>query len=348
MAEVAEAKTLDERMDEHLDSREKETPTDTSTETKPEGTEATTKETATAEVDKTEQLKEVDDDASLSVEDKLAKVKEIIGDDEKAVDAYIKQKGYHNDPAWQKQRELIDRLKSEAGTKSTLAKEESEGLAEFMKFRKSAEYIQSSMKTQGYTQEAIDSKLKESGFDVKSKPEDDVQLVASKLGIKFEDMAPAKAQDMKVYIEDIAKVADILFQDRIAKILPDKLAPIEKHMAINEQSTQATKMMTTIKETIKTEGILDFDKDINPALNKFLDDNPDASQQDVLEHFKHINHKLSLERAKGGKRKEERDIKKGAIRHNTSTAKSGAGLPAKTGNFDTDVDNFFANSDVKG
>ena len=37
-----------------------------------------------------------------SPEDKLAKIKEILGDDEKAIDAYIKSKGYHTDPAWQK------------------------------------------------------------------------------------------------------------------------------------------------------------------------------------------------------------------------------------------------------
>ena len=108
MGDVNEAKTFDQIADEVLDKEEKETLSETSTEKKPEGEEAKAPDTATAEVEKTEQVKAVEADASLSVEEKLAKVKEILGEDEKAIDAYIKQKGYHTDTAWIKQRELID------------------------------------------------------------------------------------------------------------------------------------------------------------------------------------------------------------------------------------------------
>ena len=50
---------------------------DTSAEKKPEGEEPKDTETPTAEVDKTEKVKEVEADTSLSVEDKIAKIKEI-------------------------------------------------------------------------------------------------------------------------------------------------------------------------------------------------------------------------------------------------------------------------------
>lgn len=337
---IGEAKDFDSVVDEFLNKEENETSTETSTETKPEGEETKTPEAATAEVDKTEQLKEVDADESLSIEDKLNKVKDIIGDDEKAIDAYIKQKGYHNDPAWIKQREIIDRLKTEGEQKALMSDEDRAALDNFKKFSSSAEYIKMSMKEDGFTQEAIEKKLKEQGFDIATKSADDVQLVLNKLDIKTEGMEPAEAKRIKAYIEDVSKVADVIIQDRLAKVLPKELGPIQDHIGNMKQSSNATKMINTIKDTVKTEGILDYDQDIEPELDKFINDNPDALQPDIYEHFRQINHSLTIERLKTGKRKEERDDKKTKIRQNVTVAGSPRGLPKKSGNFESDADAF--------
>src|SRR3990167_3674184 len=156
--EQIEAKDFDQVADMHLAELEKETPSDSSTEIKPKG-DTETAETTETEAAKSEKVKEVEGDGTLSPEDKIAKIKEILGDDEKAIDAYIKSKGYHNDPAWQKQRELIDKLKKESGGKSVLSDEDKAALAEFKQWRSTPDYIQQTMKAQGYTQEAIDKKL---------------------------------------------------------------------------------------------------------------------------------------------------------------------------------------------
>ena len=99
-------------------------------------------------------------------------------------------------------------------------------------------------------------------------------------------------------------------------------------------------MVNTMKETIKREGILDFEKDIEPVINKFMDDNHDATQQDVVDHFYKINHTLSVERLKKGKKQGERDEKKTDLRQNIPVSTGGKGLPAKTGDFDKDADAF--------
>ena len=339
LEETNEAKNFDSMADEFLSKEGMETPTDSSTENKPEETDAQAK-TSGAEPAKTEQVKAVEADESLSIEEKIAKIKEILGDDEKALDAYIKQKGYHNDPAWQKQRDLIEKYKKEAEAKSKLNEEESKALAEFNKYRNSPEGIQASMKAQGFTQEAIDKKLQESGFEVKNKPQDDVAMVVKELGLKLDDMKPDEKIDTMAYISDIAKVANILINDRLGRTLPQKLAPIEQKLTESERKEAGNKHVNTMRETIKTEGVLDFDKDINPALNKFMDDNPGATQQDVMEHFKSISHSLTVERLKTGKKKEQRDEMKINLRQNVPFGGGNRNLPQRTGNFDKDADAF--------
>ena len=339
MAEQIEAKeeviekTVDEQQDEFLDNLEKENSSESSTEEKPEGAEAKPDETKTADVSKTEKVKEVEEDASLSVEEKIAKVKEILGDDEKAIDAYIKEKGYHKDPAWQKQREIIDRLKAEQA-KGVLSPEDKKLLEEMKKVTSSREYIETSMKSQGFTQEAIDKRLREAGFDISSKPTDDIDLISQKLGIDSSKLTQAQKDD----ITDIVKIADIIFKDRMDKVLPNQLKPIQEHLGNINKEASASKIVNTMREIIKNENILDFDKDIEPEIDKFLDSNPESTQADVLAHFKELNHKLSVERLRLGKKKEERDVKKGGLRQIPGGGGGEVKAPAKTGDFDKDAD----------
>ena len=334
-----EAKDFDSVADEILNKVGDENPADSSSANKSEESESNIAKAAGAEPEKTEQVKAVEDDESLSVEEKIAKIKEIIGNDEKALDAYIKQKGYHNDPAWQKQREIIERLKKESEAKSILSEEDKIALSEFKKFRSSADYIQNSMKAQGYTQEAIDKKLQESGFEVKSSPQDDVKLVVEKLGLNFDNYNPDEKSVIMANISDTAKIFNVLFEDKFGKILPQKLAPIEEKFSSIEKTENSSKIIRSMQEIVKSDNVLDFNKDIEPALNKFLDENPDANQTDVFEYFKQLNHKLTVERLRVGKKKEERDEKKTNLRQNLPFS-SGKQALKKSGNFEEDADAF--------
>ena len=339
--EPEDAKDFDSIADELLSKVGEETPTDSSSENKPEDGAGKAEVTPTAEVDKTEKVKEVEQDSSLSVEEKLAKIKEVLGDDEKALDAYIRQKGYHNDPAWQKQREIIEKLRKESAVKSALSDEDRLALDEFKKYRSTPEYIRDSMKSQGYTPEAIDKKLKESGFDVQAKPQDDVRMVVEKMGIKLEDLSTEE----KTYVSEVVRIADALFNDRLGKVLPKELGPIQDVIKKNEQSVHGSKLTRSMRDIVKEEGILDFEKDIEPVLSKFMDDYPDCIQQDVFDHFETINHNLTVERLKTGKKKEERDDKRTNLRQNIPLSGT-KNLPKKSGNFDADADAFFESMNV--
>lgn len=341
MAEqIQEAKDFDSIANTLLDEVGNDTQTESSTDNKQEDGQEKAEATG-AEPEKTEQVKAIEKDTSLSVEEKIAKVKEILGDDEKAIDAYIKQKGYHNDPAWQKQRELIEKLKKEG----TLSDEDKQALDEFKKYRSSPEYIKETMKSQGYTQDTIDKKLQESGFEVKPKPQDDVNLVVEKLGLNLDNMDSESKASVLANISDVSRIVDVIIQDRLNKVLPKELGPVKEHIDSMTKTDNASRLVSTMKESVKTEGILDFEKDIDPLLNKFMDENPDATQQDVFEHFKSINHSLTVERLKTGKKKEERDDKKSNLRQNIPF--SGASKsPTKTGSFEKDADAFLDSVNV--
>lgn len=329
-----EAKDFDSVADNLLNKMGDGDQTESSTVEQPEDVNQDGK-TSGAEPVKTDQVKAVENDRSLSVEEKIAKIKELLGEDEKAIDAYIKQKGYHNDPAWQKQRELIEKLKKDSAI-SGLSKEDKLALDEFKKYRSSPDYIQQSMKAQGYTQEAIDKKLQESGFDVKSKPQDDVNLVIEKLNLDPNNIT----EDMKANISDISKIMDVILNDRLNKVLPKELEPVKNHIDSITKNDSATKMINTMKDTIKSESILDFEKDVEPELNKFMDENPDCTQQDVFEHFRSLNHRLTVERLKAGNKKEERNEKRTNLRQNVPSFSATKTNAKKTGNFENDADAF--------
>ncbi len=322
--------TFDEKFEEGFDKLEKPSTPEKGAEEKPE-------ESPTAEVDKTEEIKKVDEDVSLSVEDKIEKIKEILGDDEKAVEAYVKEKGFHIDPAWIKQREQIDRLKDQV-SKSGLTDEQKTQLDDFQKVTSSPEYIQMSMKSKGFTQDAIDAALREKGFTVPEKVGDDVELVLRKLNIDPKTVD----ESLRATITDVTKIVHILQDEAFGKQLPQALKPLQEHQEKVDRERGSQDMMKSMQETVKTEGILDFKKDIQPELNKFMDaneKNPKFTQADILDHFHKINHKLSVERLKTGKKKVERDESKDGLRQNQQR------IPVpdlnkieKTGNFDKDFD----------
>ena len=260
-----------------------------------------------------------------SVEEKLAKIAEILGDDKDAVEAYIKQHGYHKDPAWQK---LLEKSRTPA-----IDPEMAKQLETFKQVTSNPDYIRAAMKTQGYTDEAIDKELQRRGFDIQPKGIDDVQLVAQQLGIDPKTIT----DETRATVSDIAKIADVIFKDRMSKFLPNALKPITEQTTKIAQRDGAAQFMNTVKSTLEKEGVLTLE-DITPHLNKFMDDNPEATQEEVLKHFVEVNHALSIERLKSGKKQVERtELKKG----NRPLSKEAAGefkLPKKTGNFSQDAD----------
>ena len=192
------------------------------------------------------------------------------------------------------------------------------------------------MKSEGYKQEAIDAELKRRGFDVESKTQDDVELVIKNLGLD-----PKGIDDnTKATISDIAKVFDVLYKDRIGKTLPDSLKPLQEGLTNITRKDNAQKLTSRMKSLVSEEGVLDFDKDISPAISEWLGQNPKATQEDVFSQFLLVNHQLSLERLKTGKKRaDNQEVKKG-LRSNMRPLVATGEKPKKTGEFHEDADSF--------
>ena len=290
---------FDSKANDFYASKEAEAPTTPSVDTKPE--ETTQPEPKGAEPSKTDKAIG-DGKVTLTTEERIAKIQEMLGDDPKAIEAYIKKMGYHKDPAWQK---LLQKSKA-----PLIDEETQKQLETFKQVSNTPEYIATMMKHQGYTQEAIDNTLREKGFRVESKPSDDLQLIADKLGVKPESFD----DNTRNIISDVAKLADIIVQDRLSKVLPDALNPITSKLTETEQNNNATKMLSDMKAIVSEKGLVDFEKDIEPNLSQWIDENPEATQQEIFDHFKILNYEMTIERLETKGRKDDRDSKKSDLR----------------------------------
>ena len=222
-------------------------------------------------------------------------------------------KEFHKNPAWQrilKERdEARQALEAQKGSVSEAQQ------TEYNRVISSPSYIRSNMKAQGYTDEAVDAKLREAGHDIPEKVADDYGVAVKALGLTLDQVKP---QD-KPMIQDVVKVASAIADAKIASILPGHLKPLTDGLNRINQTRGADKMMSGIKDTITKEGILNYEEDVEPHLDKFLDGNPNALQGEFLSFFKDLNHKLLLQRVATGKKKTERDGKKTNLRGSKDT-----------------------------
>lgn len=259
--------------------------------------------------------------------------------EETKVDEEEVPKGFADHPKWQKLLQERNEAREQAGT-STIPQDVQTKLAEFERITSSPAYVRASMEAQGYKPEVIDTKLRDLGHDIPVPTQDDVKLVLDKLGIKMDNLDEQGKQYINTNVADMAKVADILIQDRLAKALSMQIEPIQEQLAQMTQSQSGNKVLGEMQAAVKTEGILDFKTDIEPVLAKYLDSNPEATQLDVFNHFKEVNHSLSIERLKTHGRREERDAKKQNLRGNKPGATITPGkLPDLTGDVNNDLDN---------
>ncbi len=308
--EVVEKVDENQKMDDVLDNFEKETQESTSDSKETTGKETVeTKESEGTDLDKKSDSKEETEDIP---------------------------KEFHKNPAWQRILKERDEAKSkltELETKGSISDEDRKILDDAKTITTSREGIETLMRAQGFKDEAISKRLSEAGFDVGS-PEGDISLICKELDMDEKALKPAQRND----IEDFSKIARIIFKDAMGKTLSQELKPIQEHIGKQTQKESANTITDSMQATVKEDGILDWDKDVEPELNKFLDANPEATQESVLAHFKELNHKLTVGRLKTSKKQEVRDVKKNELRQNGKGQLNLQQVPKKTGNFHQDAD----------
>ncbi len=313
--EVVEASPdeKDKEMDKVLDDFEKEAPSESSTEKETTGK---------------ENSKEPSGSDQRKPDEDKPKEEEI-------------PKEFHKNPAWQRILKERDEAKAKAvelERKGSLSDDDKKLLEDAKTITSSREGIETLMRAQGFKNEAINKRLAEAGHDVAS-PENDVALVCKEHGMDEKTLKKGQRED----IEDYCKVARTIFKSEINKVLNSELKPIQEHIGKQSQKESAstiTNQMKAIvaKDEVDGKPILDFEKDIEPAINEYLDKNPEATQEEVFVHFKAINHELTVKRLKTSKSQEGRDKLKENLRQNAGGGIKIDGVPKKTGNFHEDAD----------
>jgi hypothetical protein len=186
-------------------------------------------------------------------------------------------------------------------------------LSQFQKVTNSPEFVRTQMKAEGYTDEAINRRLRDMGVDVPDVRPDVFGLIKSKMGIDPDTFTPEYRQGLS----ETEKVIDLILEDRLSRILPGQIAPLEKTLTEITRKAHSQDLLKSMRDTTAKEGILDFDKDIVPAIEKYIDANPRATQDDLKTEFIRLNHELALDRLKTKNKKDDRDVKKEVLKGKT-------------------------------
>ena len=229
-------------------------------------------------------------------------------------------KEFHKHPAWQRILKERDeaKQKAEETQKNGMTPEE---LQEIRDVIKSPEYRRMVLTKDGWPQEAIDKRLREEGFDVPEKGIDDITLIAKAFGKDPSELTPEDRETIKAN----ALMVDTLFKDRISKVLPQTLKPLQEDNARIKSRQQADDLDVHMRERISSfkgkdgKPVLDYSADIEPKLREFMDKNPKATMKDIHDHFRDTLPTLIHERLSLGTRKAEKEKEKEVLR----PAKSG-------------------------
>lgn len=245
---------------------------------------------------------------------------------------------FHKHPAWQRMLQQRDEAIKKA-EQNVIDEDTKKQLEEFKRVTSSPEYIRASMKEQGYTEEAINNKLREAGHQVNEpvSSDDITSVVFKELGINEDSVEP----QVKAVVKDISSIVDVILKNKFPQMIEGKLNPLQENLQSITQRDAATKLTTKMKSIIDSEKILDWKTEIEPEISKFLDENSNITQEDVFAHFEKISRELSFKKLRTIQNKNERDKKKEGLEskvHNISGPRNPGQLPEKTGNFDTDFD----------
>jgi len=273
------------------------------------------KETAEEETSTSEKTVEEKTETSEKSEDTTSKKSA----DKKEAETEI-PKEFHKHPAWQRIMQRANNAEQELAEirKTSLTKEEADN---FRKVISSPEFIRVSMKSQGFTDEAINKRLRGMGHEAEVLEEDDFEVVKRLLKINEANLTDEQKQYVNTQVYDAVKIAGLLFDYKLNKMLPSTLKPLQDNLSQIQALNASHEMLESMAMTVEKEGILDYEEDIEPAIEKFVEGHPEATRNDIWEYFKDLNHQLTLERVKLGKKKEDREKSKEGLRSNVPGGK---------------------------
>jgi hypothetical protein len=264
--------------------------------------------------------------------------------EEKTEETEETPKEFHKHPAWQRILKERDEARAQLQEFKGKSNIQDEKLEKLDKLLNSPEFIRMSMKQEGYTDEAINKKLSEQGHSV----ERDLGLkdyIFTKLGVDPNNLRNVDLSKVspEALVEDFIAMADLAAEYKIAKMKESELAPLQQKISQRDQEAAAQKLTGKMEEEVKSRGILDFNKDIEPKIHEYLDKNPTATQSEVYNYFKQIHADISIDRLQKGSKAQDRKDKKNANRTNVTSGmvSKDASSIQKTGNYSDDFDSLW-------
>ena len=314
-------KSVDEKMDDVLDEKfGKENPEATSTSKETTDDETKTEAEGDSDPDTAKKESEAKEETDKSEEDDVPKE-------------------FHKHPKWQKLYNRAIDAEAKLEEKGAVVDESTQAaLDEFKNFSSTREFLEAKLKKDGLRDEVIAERLKEAGFEsAEATAQSDLEIAAEALNLDVKSLTDQERAD----ISGIGKVSRALMMNDLKKILPELINPISDKVSALTAKDSGLKIHDDFTGLVEKDAVLDYVKDLAPDISKFLDDNPNSTQQDVekfqndLYHNKLVLHKTAL----AGK--EEREEKLSDNRPGGEGTRTATGLPDKTGDFDKDADALF-------
>lgn len=136
------------------------------------------------------------------------------------------------------------------------------------------EVLAKHLKRQGYSDQQVQAELFSRGLKLPGQATDNptkrdqVEAICSKLGWDAGNLN----QNEKAYIADLIKLSDAVAQERVEAIMKERLGPMESYFSNMRERQSLTQEFDEVKKRAKGEfPDLDWDKDVEPAMNKYLD-----------------------------------------------------------------------------
>lgn len=315
-------KSVDETMDKILDEAEgKEKPAESSSnsEEKPEEKEPEKEAKAGGEPDPEKKEAEATEDTDIPSE-------------------------FHKHKAWIKLQDRAkaaeEKLAEQGGTMS----EEDKALLENVKeLTNSRQFLKDKYEREGFKEDVVTKKLADAGFkDAEEGTKTDLEIAAKALNLNVEDLS----EEAKADITSLAKISRAMMSEDLNRILPAILNPISEKVAGLTGRDEGIKIHEDFVDKVGKDGLLNYEKDLAPDISKFLDDNPEATQQDVAKFQQDTYHSKLVLYQNAVKNKDERDNKVEGNRPGGEGSAVKTGLPDKTGDFEKDANAFLDHAGV--
>lgn len=222
-------------------------------------------------------------------------------------------KGFANHPAWQKQQQ---KLKEAAERAKTLESQ----LGSYTGLLGDPHIFKRHLELQGYSENKIRELMRDKGFQVEEPKQqsDMVELMCKKLGWDMGSLNNDQKAYLKDQIELIKAVADHISGEKVKKY-EDRFAEMDTRSQVERDYAEAKKQA---KEEFPD---LDWDKEIEPAMQKYLDDLEQKDPQkrtklDLITIYEKATRQILREKrvqeerqeARNGLKKDLRPLKPGA------------------------------------